>query len=256
MRQLMKGTLPLVQYVHLLRSLALIYSALEKALEKNATHPAVELIHFPKELSRTKSLKADIEFLSKGPAAPCRCASVQAIVDRIEWICENEPHLLVAYSYVRYLGDMSGKLFFPQKTLSQSHESMTGGQFLSKKIQKTYQLADKGYDFYLFDSVPEMDHFKNLYRARLDQIPKELQMSIAKEAFRLFKGHEAFFVEVFVSCPMACGRSSSTPGHKQHSQQQCAVVAPWVKDTCKRHGIGHAHVVLGVLAMGLALYAV
>lgn len=133
-----------------------------------------------------------------------------------------------------------------------------GGQFLSKKIQKTYGLAEKGYDFYLFDSVPEMDHFKNLYRARLDQIPRELQMSIAKEAFRLFKGHEEFFAEVFVSCPMECGRSSSPSGHKKISQlqQQCAVVAPWVKDECKRHGIGHAHVVLGVLAMGLALYAV
>jgi heme oxygenase len=213
--------------------------ALEKALEKNASHPAVELIHFPKELSRTESLKADIAFLSKGPAGPCRCASVQAIVQRIEWISENEPHLLVAYSYVRYLGDMSG------------------GQFLSKKIQKTYGLAEKGYDFYLFDSVPEMDHFKNLYRARLDQIPKELQMSIAKEAFRLFKGHEEFFAEVFVSCPMMCGLpSASAKVHHQVQVQQCAVVAPWVKDECKRHGIGHAQIVLGVLAMGLALYAV
>ncbi len=98
------------------------YRALEVALEKNASHPAIELIHFPKELDRSQALKADIAFLSRdAPVNPCRCASVQSIVQRIQWISENEPHLLVAYSYVRYLGDMSGASFYWMRSLKYLH---------------------------------------------------------------------------------------------------------------------------------------
>ncbi|KAF9169311.1 hypothetical protein BGX21_008510 [Mortierella sp. AD011] len=151
-----KGELTPAVYGRFLISLYHVYSALEKALEKNKENLNIQLIYFPTELSRTKALEEDLEFFN-GPdwremLTPISPAQ-QAYIDAIERCSSTKPELLIAHSYVRYLGDLSG------------------GQILAKKLQKYNELPEgKGVAFYQFDAIEDKDGFKEMYRKRINQV--------------------------------------------------------------------------------------
>lgn len=234
MRNLMRNQLPLTQYIHLLRALYTIYVEMEAALDKNASHPVIELIHFPRELRRLETLRQDILFLthSKGDVEPCTCSHVVDFANRIRWVGENEPTLLPAYSYVRYLGDLSG------------------GQFLSKRIGKAYGLTDQGLAFYAFDSITDIEHFKTVYKNGMDQIPEAFHEGILKETYESFLAHGRFFGDMNAEVPCSGGFTPMVV-----NKVECAFAAPWLADGLRAHGIGHVHLLLGVALMGLAAYA-
>ncbi|NES71812.1 MAG: heme oxygenase, partial [Okeania sp. SIO2D1] len=73
---------------------------------------------------------------------------------RIREISEKEPELLVAHSYTRYLGDLSG------------------GQILKKIAQRGMNLIDgEGTAFYEFPEISDEKAFKNMYRQRMNDLP-------------------------------------------------------------------------------------
>ena len=77
----------------------------------------------------------------------------EAYVQRIRELSEQEPELLVAHSYTRYLGDLSG------------------GQILKGIAQTAMNLEDGGTAFYEFADISDEKAFKNKYRQTLDELP-------------------------------------------------------------------------------------
>jgi heme oxygenase len=160
----------------------LVYEALEAELERHKDHPLVSRVHFP-ELSRMASLEQDLEFLygedwkSKIRSTPAR----QEYVERIHWLGDNDPGLLVAHSYTRYLGDLSG------------------GQVISKIARRSLGLENRdGLRFFDFDEIEDSKTFKNEYRNRLNQLAlsDDLAGEVIEEAKQVFAMNQRLFEEL------------------------------------------------------------
>ncbi|CAK6960352.1 heme oxygenase 1a [Scomber scombrus] len=150
-----KGQITLPQYKVLLCSLYEIYVALEEEMDRNSSHPAVAPIYFPQELARVESLESDLEYFfgsdwRKRVIVP---AATHRYVQRLRQVGKENPGLLVAHAYTRYLGDLSG------------------GQVLGKITQKSLGLSSKeGLAFFSFPGVTSPNRFKQLYRSRMNSI--------------------------------------------------------------------------------------
>uniref|UniRef100_A0A3B5MIM9 heme oxygenase (biliverdin-producing) n=1 Tax=Xiphophorus couchianus TaxID=32473 RepID=A0A3B5MIM9_9TELE len=169
-----KGQITLQQYKVLLFSLYEIYKALEEELDRNSSHPAVAPIYFPQELARLESLESDLEYFfgqdwEKRVIVP---AATQRYKQRLRKIGQENPELLVAHAYTRYLGDLSG------------------GQVLGKITQKSLGLSSKeGLSFFSFPGVSSPNRFKQLYRSRMNsvELTEEEKAAVLEEAVEAFE---------------------------------------------------------------------
>ncbi len=150
----LRGVVEKNSYRKLVGNLYFVYSAMEAEMERLKDHPVVSHIYFP-ELDRKQSLERDLQFyygsnwrneVQISPAG-------QAYVDRVHEVAQRAPELLVAHSYTRYLGDLSG------------------GQILKKIAQNAMNLHDGGTAFYEFADIDDEKAFKNTYRQALDTLP-------------------------------------------------------------------------------------
>jgi heme oxygenase len=150
----LKGVVEKNSYRKLVANLYFVYSAMEEEMEKLRRHPIVSKIYFP-VLNRKYSLEKDLQFyyginwrkeVSLSPAG-------DAYVARIREIATTEPELLVAHSYTRYLGDLSG------------------GQILKKIAQNAMNLQEGGTAFYEFEGIDDEKEFKNGYRQAMNDLP-------------------------------------------------------------------------------------
>ncbi|KAM7371981.1 hypothetical protein PAMP_009181 [Pampus punctatissimus] len=157
------------------------YKAMEEEIERNKDHPHYAPLYFPAELHRHEALARDLEYFY-GPdwQTQVSCSqTTQRYVDRIHQVGQEDPVLLVAHSYTRYMGDLSG------------------GQVLKKVAQRALKLppTGEGLEFYQFDAIHSAKAFKQLYRSRMNEL--ELDMETKKrlvgEAVKAFQ----FNMEVF-----------------------------------------------------------
>ncbi|KAM7386358.1 hypothetical protein PAMA_009129 [Pampus argenteus] len=169
-----KGQITLPQYKVLLCSLYEIYKALEEELDANSSHPAVAPIYFPQELARVESLERDLEhfFGSDWRKSVVVPAATRIYEQRLRQIGRENPVLLVAHAYTRYLGDLSG------------------GQVLGKITQKSLGLSSKeGISFFSFPGVTSANRFKQLYRSRMNsvELTEEGKAALLEEAVAAFE---------------------------------------------------------------------
>ncbi|XP_076121428.1 heme oxygenase 1a [Alosa pseudoharengus] len=175
-----KGEITLPQYQLLLCSLYEVYRALEDELDRSASHPSVVPIYFPQELGRLEALEEDLEHFF-GPHWRKRItvpAATQRYVQRLREIGKQNPRLLVAHAYTRYLGDLSG------------------GQVLGRITQKSLGLSNQeGLSFFSFPGVPSPNRFKQLYRSRMNSIEltKEERQELLNEAVLAFEANIEMF---------------------------------------------------------------
>ncbi len=151
----LKGVVEKNSYRKLVGNFYFIYSAMEEEMEKHSLHPIVSKINFT-QLNRKHSLEQDLTYyyganwreqIQLSPAG-------EAYVQRIREISEKEPELLIAHSYTRYLGDLSG------------------GQILKNIAMTAMNLSDgQGTAFYEFAEIPDEKAFKAKYRQVLDELP-------------------------------------------------------------------------------------
>ncbi|RUR86047.1 heme oxygenase (biliverdin-producing) [Chlorogloeopsis fritschii PCC 9212] len=150
----LKGVVEKNSYRKLVANLYFVYSVMEEEMEKHKNHPLVSKINF-RELYRQRSLEKDLSYYYGGnwreqiqlsPAG-------EAYVQRIREVSEKEPELLIAHSYTRYLGDLSG------------------GQILKGIAQTAMNLSGDGTAFYEFEDISDEKAFKNKYRQALDELP-------------------------------------------------------------------------------------
>ena len=109
MRTLLRGQMQRTAYCLLLRNLHALYAALEAALEACRDHALLAPLYDPR-LFRTAALVRDLDHLH-GPGWAGSIGiqpACQAYRLRLQYLATNQPELLLAHAYVRYLGDLSG----------------------------------------------------------------------------------------------------------------------------------------------------
>lgn len=151
----LKGVVEKNSYRKLVANLYFVYSAMEEEMERHRDHPILSKIYF-RELNRQKSLEQDLCYYYgnnwREQVAPSSAA--KEYIQRIREISASSPELLVAHSYTRYLGDLSG------------------GQILKGIAQRGMNLSDgQGTAFYEFKEIPDEKAFKAMYRQSMDELP-------------------------------------------------------------------------------------
>jgi heme oxygenase len=155
MPELLGGRLPARSFAALQRNLHEIYAVLEPALARHADHAAITAIH-RMGLDRCSQLATDLidlhglDWRDELPLVP----ATLDYVERLRQIDCDEPELLVAHAYVRYLGDLSG------------------GQMLKVIVARSFKLdAGKGTGFYDFGAPDEVARLSRDFRAGLAAVP-------------------------------------------------------------------------------------
>ncbi|MDJ0531870.1 MAG: heme oxygenase (biliverdin-producing) [Xenococcaceae cyanobacterium MO_207.B15] len=170
----LKGVVEKESYRKLVTNLYFVYSAMEEEMEKLKDHPIISKIYYP-QLNRKHSLEKDLYFYfgANWREEAKLSEAGEAYVQRIREIAKTQPELLVAHSYTRYLGDLSG------------------GQILKKIAQRAMNLGDgEGTAFYEFQDISDENEFKNKYRQAMDELPIDLAtaeqiVAEANDAFRM-----------------------------------------------------------------------
>jgi ferrochelatase len=184
-----KSAVPKERYVEFLKALYFIYAAMEEAL---AQLPQ-ELRHIDYEVvCRSEALEKDLRFhlglpagspMDLGEPSP----ATRQYVARLKQVVVDEPHLLLAHAYSRYMGDLSG------------------GQVLGSAAKRAYGLeGDGGSAFYQFERIgagAQLTDFKRNYRSSLDALglPTGFVDSIVEEACEAFILNIVLFEELDVS---------------------------------------------------------
>ena len=171
MKCFLKGIVKIVPFRKLLANLYLVYSTLETELKRHADHPIVGKMYFA-ELDRQANLEQDLAFYYgdnwRSELIPLKAG--QVYVDRLIEISNTSPELLIAHSYTRYMGDLSG------------------GQALKHIVRSALDLpSDRGTTFYEFEQLPTIEakrDFKEKYRQALDSlsVDEDMILRIVEEA--------------------------------------------------------------------------
>lgn len=165
-------------------ALYFVYSAMEEEIEKNKGHPDIAPIYFPAELHRQEALARDLEYFygEDWESQISLSAGTKPYVDRIHEVGQKDPVLLVAHSYTRYMGDLSG------------------GQILKKVAQRALKLPStgEGLNFYQFEGIHSHKGFKQLYRSRMNELEldTETKERIVDESNRAFGFNMMVFTEL------------------------------------------------------------
>lgn len=185
MKCFLKGIVEWQPFRKLTADLYYLYSALEAEIGRHRNHPVVGQIYFP-ELERTAKLEADLAYyygdnwhheITASPAG-------QQYVARLQQISQENPALLVAHAYVRYMGDLSG------------------GQSLRHIVRSALDLPpDRGTGLHEFDAFPTAEsrrEFKGRYRDALDALPIDdlTAQAIVAEANLAFQLNRNVFHEL------------------------------------------------------------
>ena len=177
MRDLLAGRVTRERYVALLANLQPLYVALERALVRHATHPAIAPIRLA-GLARADAIGRDIAALSPGRAVPAPVAATRMYVARMEELDATWPAGLVAHAYVRYLGDLSG------------------GRIVGERVRQSLALdGGAGLAFYDFGAGFDVAGAKSRFRAALDALPLKVKdvEAVVAEAVEAFRRHVAMF---------------------------------------------------------------
>lgn len=178
----LKGTVEKTSYRKLVANLYFVYSAIEEEMERCKDHPVVSKIYFS-ELNRKQSLESDLAYYygSNWREQVKPSVAAQAYVKRIHEIGQTAPELLVAHSYTRYLGDLSG------------------GQILKGIAVRGMNLNEgEGTAFYTFDQISDEKAFKTKYRQVMNDLAVDevTQNKIVDEANDAFGLNMKMFMEL------------------------------------------------------------
>tara|TARA_B100001996_G_scaffold5149_1_gene4324 strand:+ start:870 stop:1583 length:714 start_codon:yes stop_codon:yes gene_type:complete len=169
----LRGVVNPEEYRKLIANFYFVYSAMEEAIS-SSEDPMVEAIR-SEDLERKESLAKDLKYYygynweeTVEPTEACK-----TYVHRIKEVAEQNPYLLIAHHYTRYIGDLSG------------------GQILREIAARVINPpVGEGLNFYDFPNISDAKLFKQNYRASLDNLGTDSSqdnalITEANYAFRL-----------------------------------------------------------------------
>lgn len=164
-------------FSQLVCSLYHVYTAMEEAFDA-CTDPNIQALDFP-ELRRAISLQEDMEYYfgSTWRQKALPSAATRRYVERVQQVARDDPYLLVAHMYTRYLGDLFG------------------GQMMGGMARRSLKLdADRGTAFYQFDDIPQAKAFIESWYSKLN----ELELSDAQKQAIVDEGNLVFALNIEV----------------------------------------------------------
>ena len=151
-KKLVDGTASVDGYAEYIFNLERMYRAIENALDKNENNDVVKPF-VTKELYRSELMRKDLDFLLGDKLSSMKLlASTEACVARIESLSENNPELVVAYAYTRFLADLFG-----------------GRTFLSL-LSTNYKVSNEGLNYYQFPNINDLRGYVMKYHNMLAEI--------------------------------------------------------------------------------------
>mgnify|MGYP001429102042 CR=1 FL=1 len=190
----LKGVVDKATYRNLIADFYFVYTAMEHQIGRLSKegNPVILPINYS-ELNRKKKLEEDLLFYFGVDWKDCisPTQSAKDYVERINKLGKENPELLVAHHYTRYIGDLSG------------------GQMLKAIAQKAMNLPEHdGLRFYEFDSINNDKLFKDQYRATLDTLPINQHMAdlIVAEANYAYECNMNIFQELEGNLIAAIGK--------------------------------------------------
>jgi len=175
-----KGMSNRSSFASLVTSLYYVYSAMEEAFDVT-TDDRVKALDKP-ELRRVQALRQDMKFYygnENEVAAPT--AATMAYVNRVKEVARDEPYLLVAHQYTRYLGDLFG------------------GQMMGGMAMRSLDLEPgQGIKFYEFDGISNTKmYIEDWYRdLNALEFTEEQKQAIVDEANLVFTLNIGIFEEL------------------------------------------------------------
>ena len=171
----LRGVLDPEEYRKLITDFYFVYSTMERLIQDTKDPLARVLQQWQVDLIRTSGLELDLRYyygpmwrdLAK-PSEPCN-----TYVARLNEVAKDNPYLLIAHHYTRYIGDLSG------------------GQILKGIAENALQPPDgEGLRFYDFPRIDNAKEWKVKYRStldtlELDQSQVDALIAEANNAFRL-----------------------------------------------------------------------
>ena len=167
-----KGIATKEAFGNLVTSLYYVYKAQEEAFDTTNSEYVKSLDYT--ELRRLQSLENDMQYFYgddwKSKIVPS--AGTQKYVSRIQEIAKSDqPELLIAHQYTRYLGDLFG------------------GQMMGGMASKSLGLQPgEGTSFYSFDGITDTREFIDVWYANLNKLDLTLEQknAIVDEANNVF----------------------------------------------------------------------
>ena len=164
-------------FAQLVASLYFVYEAMEAAFDASSDE-SVKALDYP-ELRRVAALEEDMAYYYgdnwRGEVQPS--PATRKYVARVEQVAREEPHLLVAHMYTRYLGDLFG------------------GQMMGGMARRSLGLdAGKGTAFYEFEAIPSSKPFIEAWYSKLNL----LQLSDAQKEAIVDEGNLVFALNIEV----------------------------------------------------------
>jgi heme oxygenase (biliverdin-producing, ferredoxin) len=163
-RNFIRGQIDRKLYAELVVQLFHVYDGLEGCLvEASPRNSSLQkFCEFHEKLRRKETLVEDLDFWH-GPVVTKQIISqgkgmspaARDYVERLKHCSDSDPILLLAHSYTRYLGDLSG------------------GKILARVARKAMNLDKtnkEGLAFYEFAEIPSAKSFKDEFRSALDDL--------------------------------------------------------------------------------------
>ena len=177
----LRGVVDYEEYRKLLTNFYYVYDTMEQRI-RETEDPMVQAIK-SEDLERKEAIERDLEYYygpewrdKQIPSEACK-----KYCHRINEIAEENPYLLIAHHYTRYIGDLSG------------------GRILREIAARVLKPpVGKGLDFYEFPSIPDAKLFKQNYRAALDNLGLDTsqEKSLIEEANYAFQLNMFMFYEI------------------------------------------------------------
>ena len=147
----LRGVVDKEKYSQLIANFYFVYRAMEEEIQKLRGDSTLGKLLFT-ELERVPALEQDLRYFYGPiwrsivePTDQC-----QRYVNRIREVSKDEPELLIAHHYTRYIGDLSG------------------GQILKKIAERA--IGTEGLNFYDFPKIDDKKGFKASYKSMLDTL--------------------------------------------------------------------------------------
>ena len=173
----LRGVVDYEEYRKLLTNFYYVYDTMEQRI-RETEDPMVQAIK-SEDLERKEAIERDLEYYygpdwkdKQTPSEACN-----KYCHRLNEVAEQNPYLLVAHHYTRYIGDLSG------------------GKILKEITARVLNPPEgKGLDFYEFPSIPNAKMFKQNYRAILDNLGADS----AQETAIIAEANYAFQLNMFM----------------------------------------------------------
>ena len=170
-----KGIATKAAFSQLVAALYFVYEAMEECFEAS-TDESVRALDYP-ELRRVAALEEDMAYyFGENWRTEVRPSlATKAYVARVREVAEEQPELLVAHMYTRYLGDLFG------------------GQMMGGMARKSLELErDRGTRFYEFDDISDTKGFIEAWYAKLNT----LELSEAQKQAIVDEGNLVFTLNI------------------------------------------------------------